>query len=295
MSSFKLLAKTYQAFNDDKAPAFAAALAFFTIFSIAPLSILIIGIVSLVLGQSAAQGTLTGQLGSLVGPQAAQFVQDAIKNTNTGGGSLWATVVGAAAVVFGATGVVSQLKDMLNTIWGIKPVPKGIGGVFYMVWVKLLSLLFILLAGILLLVFLLSNSLLYSLGSHLSFLGPAGAVAVRIGYYVLFLLLVTLLFGLMYKFLPDGKLRWKDVWIGGLFTAVLFVAGGFFMGLYFGRVRVGSVFGAGGSLVLILLWIFYSAQIFLFGAEFTQVRARSRGRDIEPGKHTVRRRALGTS
>jgi membrane protein len=292
MNSLKLLAKTYQAFNDDKAPAFAAALAFFTIFSIAPLSFLIIGILSLVLGQSAAQGTLTDQLGSMLGPQAAQFVQNAIKNTNTGGGSLLATVIGAVAVIFGATGVVSQLKDVLNTIWGIKPVPKGIGGVLYMLWVKLLSLLFILLAGILLLVFLLSNSLLYSLGHYLSALGPVGGVAVRIGYYVLFFLLVTLLFGLMYKFLPDGKLRWKDVWIGAFFTAVLFVVGGFLIGLYFGRVGVGSVFGAAGSLVLILLWIFYSAQIFLFGAEFTQVRARSRGRDIEPGKHTVRRQTL---
>jgi membrane protein len=229
-----------------------------------------------------------------LGPQAAQFVQNAIKNTSTGGGSLWATVVGAAAVVFGATGVVSQLKDVLNTIWGIKPVPKGIGGVFYMLWVKLVSLLFILLVGILLLVFLLSSSLLYSLGHYFSALGPVGGVAVRIGYYLLFLLLVTLLFGLMYKYLPDGKLRWRDVGIGALFTAVLFIVGGLLIGLYLGRVGVGSVFGAAGSLVLILLWIFYSAQIFLFGAEFTQVRARSQGRDIEPGKHTVRRQALGT-
>jgi membrane protein len=284
-----LLSKTYQKFGEDKAPAFAAALAFFTIFSIAPILIIVIGIVSLALGSSAAQGQLVNQLQGMVGPQAAQFIQQAIQNTNTGGGSVWATVVGFAALLIAATGLVVQLKDVLNTIWGIKPAPKGgIGGIVLALWSRLVSLLLILFVGILLLIFFSASSVLYNAGHYLSRLGVIADVFIRIGYYVFFIALITLLFGMLYKYLPDVRIRWKNVWVGAAGTALLFVLGNFLISFYLGRVGVGSTFGASGSLVLVLLWIFYSAQIFLFGAEFTQVYTRSQGERIEPAGNAMK-------
>ena len=289
VSMLSLISRTYQKFGEDKAPAFAAALAFFTIFSIAPILIIVIGIVSLALGASAAQGQLVNQLQGMVGPQAAQSIQQAIQNTNTGGGGVWATVVGFAALLIAATGLVVQLKDVLNTIWGIKPAPKGgIGAILLALWSRLVSLLLILFVGILLLIFFSASSVLHSAGHYLSRLGVVADVLIRIGYYVFFIALITLLFGMLYKYLPDVRIRWKNVWVGAAGTALLFVLGNFLISLYLGRVGVGSTFGASGSLVLILLWIFYSAQIFLFGAEFTRVYTRSQGERIEPAGNAMK-------
>ena len=288
-SLFGLLPKTYKKFTEDKAPAFAAALAFFAILSLAPILIIVIGIVSLALGGSAAQGRLVGQLSTLIGPHAASLVQTAVHNTNAGGGSIWATCVGGVGLLIGATTVVAQLKDVLNTIWGIKAQPRGgMGSVLYALWSRLVSLGLILFVGVLLLIFLCSGSVLYGMGHYLTKLTVVADVFIRIGYWAFFTALTTLLFAMLYKYLPDTRIGWKNVWVGAFGTAVLFVIGNFLLSFYLGRVGVGSAFGAAGSLVLILVWLFYSAQIFLFGAEFTQVYTRSRGERIEAAGNAVK-------
>jgi len=281
--SLKILSQTYSKFNDDKAPAFAAALAFFATFSIAQIGILFVGIVSLVLGPSAAHGTLYSNLNRMVGSGAAQFIENSIQNTNLGGGSVWATVVGAVTLFISATAVMAQVKDALNTIWGIKPKSQNLQkSIWYIVWTRIVGFLLIILAGFLFLVFVAGTAALNSLGHYLSSLGTVAEVFVRIGFYVFFILLLTLFFAILYKYLPDAKIEWKNVWVGAFGTAVLFVIGTYLIGLYLGKVGVGSAFGAAGSLVLVLLWVFYSAQIFLFGAVFTQVYSLSRGKKIKP-------------
>lgn len=281
--SLEILSQTYSKFNDDKAPAFAAALAFFTTFSLAQIGILFVGIVSLVLGPSAAQGTLYSELNSMVGSGAARFIESSIQNTNIGGKSVWATIVGVITLFISATAVMAQLKDSLNTIWGIKPKQQNLQkSIWYIVWTRIMGFILIVIAGILFLIFVAATSALNSLGYHLSSLGAVTEVFIRIGFYVFFILILTVFFAILYKFFPDAKIEWRNVWVGAFGTSVLFVIGTCLIGLYLGKVGVGSTFGAAGSLVLVLLWIYYSAQIFLFGAVFTQVYSLSRGKKIKP-------------
>jgi membrane protein len=271
---FSLVKQTFTEFNEDKAPRLGAALAYYTIFSLAPLLLISIAIAGMVFGREAAQGQIFGQLRGVLGPQAAAAVQEMVKGAAKPASGAVATIVGIVTLLFGAAGVFGQLKDALNTIWNVEP--KKAGGFLKMLEDRFLSFAMVLGTGFLLLVSLVIDSGIAAAGHFLGSRLPGGEALWQSIQLVVSLGVVTVLFALIFRFLPDVHPTWRDVWLGAIVTAVLFVIGKFALGLYLGKSAVGSSYGAAGSLVVLLLWVYYSAQILFFGAEFTQVYARSR-------------------
>ncbi|MBD2022271.1 YihY/virulence factor BrkB family protein [Leptolyngbya sp. FACHB-36] len=284
---FKLVKDTFTEWNEDKVPLWAAALAYYTVFSLAPLLLIAIAIAGSIFGDDAARGQIVGQIQGLVGREGAEVIQGMIQNTQKpGSGGLVATIIGVVTLIFGATGVFGQLQDALNTIWEVKPKP-GLG-VRSFVQSRFLSFAMVLVLGFLLLVSLVLSAVLAGIGNFFGNFVPGYVLVGQVLNFVLSFGVVTLLFASIYKFLPDVDIPWKDLWVGSAVTALLFNFGKFLIGLYLGSSSVGSTYGAAGSLVVILIWVFYSAQIILFGAEFTQVYAKYRGSDLPPSKHAVR-------
>ncbi|MGE5656014.1 MAG: YihY/virulence factor BrkB family protein [Actinomycetota bacterium] len=272
---FSLLKETFKEWQEDKAPTLAAALAYYTIFSLAPLLIILIAIAGLAFGQEAAQGLLVGQLQSLVGRGGAETIQDLVANASHPQSGIVATLIGIATLLWGASNVFTNLKEALNMIWNATPPPNQ--GAFNFLRDRLLSFAMILSIGFLLLVSLVVSSVLAALSQWLN-----GLLHVPVGVWQLIdfgisFSVVTLLFALIYKFLPDIKLDWNDVWIGAAITSVLFTIGKSLIGLYLGNSSIASAYGAAGSFVVVLLWINFSAQILFLGAEFTQVWAKRYG------------------
>lgn len=285
-SIIQIFKETFQEWNEDKAPLWAAALAYYTVFSLAPLLLIAIAIAGAVFGEAAARGELVNQIQGLIGPQGAEAVQTMIQNTqkpNSGG--VISTVFGIIALLFGASGVFGQLQDALNTIWEVKPKPgKAIKDFLQ---ARFLSFASVLVIGFLLLVSLVLSAVLAGISTF--FGGLLGNIAI-VGQILNFAIsfgVITLLIAAIYKFLPDVEVPWKDLWVGAGVTSLLFTIGKFLIGLYLGNSGVSSTYGAAGSLVVVLIWVFYSAQIILFGAEFTQVYAKHRGSGIRPSKHAV--------
>ena len=274
-----LLLETFQEWNRDNAPRLAAALAYYTAFSIAPLLIVIIGVVGAVFGEEAARGEIVGQIQGAVGPDAAQVIQDLIQNANRAEGSLLATIVGVVTLLLGATGVFAQLEGSLNTIWNIPPQQ---GGVVAFLKNKLLSLGMILVVGFLLLISLVLTTAVAAIGSMIDSTLPGLEFLSQLLSFIVSFGITTLLFASIYKFLPKAVIEWRDVLVGASITSLLFVIGQFALSLYLGSTSATSVYGAAGSFVLLLLWVYYSAQIVMFGAEFTQVFARRYGSRIVP-------------
>jgi membrane protein len=269
-----LLKESFSGWSEDKAPRLGAALAYYTIFSLAPLLVIVIGVAAFVFGREAAQGEVLGQLQGLLGEAGAQAIQGMIQNASqsktTGA---FATVIGVATLLFGASGVFGELQDALNTVWGVKPKPgRGILGT-----IKQRFLSFAMVAGIafLLLVSLTVSAALAAVGKFTEGLLPTEIL--HVVNFVTSFAVITLLFAMIYKLLPDARIAWSDVWIGAAVTALLFTIGKFAIGLYLGKSSVASAYGAAGSLVILLVWIYYSAQILFFGAEFTEVYARRYG------------------
>lgn len=281
-----LFKQTFSEWQEDKVPVFAAALSYYTVFALAPLLIIVISLLGLFFGQGQAQAQLVTQLQSLFGPEVADTVQGMIEARAQQGGNVLGTIVGFVVLLFGATGVFAQLQNALNAIWEVKPAPGA--GIWHLVKVRLLSLGMILTLGFLLLVSLVISAVLAALNGAFSGDLPGADLLWQVANTVVSLAVITLLFALMFKYLPDARIRWRDVWIGAVFTALLFTLGKFLLGLYLGNSGVASAYGAAGSLVLLLLWVFYSAQIVLFGGEFTQVYAKRRGGGVEPAAHAVR-------
>ena len=282
---FKLLKATVTEWQEDKVPLWAAALAYYTIFSLAPL--LLIAIAGVVFGEDAARGEIVGQIQGLVGKEGATAIQSMIQNAHRpGSGGTVATVVGVVTLLFGASGVFGQLQDALNTIWGVKPKPGQ--GIKSFLQSRFLSFAMVLVIGFLLLVSLVLSAALAAISTFFNHLLPDVAIVGQLVNFVVSFAFITLLFAGIYKFLPDVNVAWKDLWIGAATTALLFNIGKFLIGLYLGSSGASSTYGAAGSLVVILLWVFYSAQIILFGAEFTQVYAKYRGSEITPSAHAVR-------
>jgi membrane protein len=277
---FELVKDTFKDWSEDKAARLGAALAYYTIFSIGPLLVIAVAVASIVFGEEAARGQITDTLGGVIGPDGAKITEDAMKNANKGGGSIFATVFGIGTLLFGAAGVFGQLKDALNTIWEVKP--KKNLGFMYMIKERFFSFTMVLGTGFLLLVSLVVSAGLAALGSFFSSLLPGFDLLWQVVNFIVGLAVVTLMFALLFKFLPDVKLTWKDVWIGAFVTAVLFLLGQFLLGFYLGSGAVGSAWGAAGALVIILVWIYYSAQIFFLGAEFTQVYTNKYGSRVRP-------------
>jgi membrane protein len=285
-----LIKTTFKEFSDDDAPRMAAALSYFTVFSLPPLLILIIMIAGLLFDPQQIEGQLMQQIGSALGPEGAEQIRTMIRNADRpGSGGTLMTVLSIAALIVGATGAFGQLQAALNKAWEVRKDPEK-GGILSIVMKRALSFGMILVIVFLLLISLVLSTLLTAAGSALADALPAaiGSGALWAFDLGLSLLVITLLFMTMFKVLPDAKIAWSDVWHGALVTAVLFVAGKFLLGLYIGRSDPGSAFGAAGSLAIILVWIYYSAMIFLLGAEFTQVYANRRGSGIQPDAGAVR-------
>jgi membrane protein len=275
----RLLVTAGKDWIDDKAPRLAAALSYYTAFSLPPLLVLLVGIAGLIYGADAVRDRMVDQITGLVGEDSARLLGEAIAEAQETTGTGAAVAIGLGVLLFGATGVFGQLQDSLNTIWEAKP--RRAGGVWNLVRSRLLSLAAVLGAGFLLLV---SLAVSAAVGALVDMAGRFEALAPFLMAIdlVASLLVITILFALIFKYLPDVEIAWRDVWVGAAITAVLFVAGKFGIGLYLGTSDVGSAYGAAGSLIVILVWIYYSALILFYGAEFTQAWAQDRGRPLQP-------------
>lgn len=282
---WKLLQETFKEWSEDKASRLAAALAYYTIFSIAPLLIIVIAIAGVVFGEDAARGQIVGQIQGLVGKDGAQFIQTAIQNANKPQTGAIASIISVVVLLVGATGLFTELQDSLNTIWEVKAKPGR--GVNNMIRLRFLSFAMVIGIGFLLLVSLVISTGLAALVKYFGNILPGIDFLWRIVNFVLSFSITTALFGLIFKVLPDVKITWNDVFIGSVITSFLFSIGRFLLGQYLGNGSFGSTYGAAGSLVVLLAWVNYAAQILFFGAEFTQVYARRYGSGIVPTKDAI--------
>ncbi|MEH1964552.1 MAG: YihY/virulence factor BrkB family protein [Nostoc sp.] len=282
---WKLLQETFKEWSEDKASRLAAALAYYTIFSIAPLLIIVIAIAGSVFGEEAARGQIVGQIQGLVGKDGAAFIQTAIQNANKPQTGAIASIISVVVLLLGATGLFTELQDSLNTIWEVKPKPGR--GVTNIIRLRFLSFAMVIGIGFLLLVSLVISTALAALVTYFSNLIPGVDFLWQILNFIVSFAITTFLFGLIFKVLPDVKIAWSDVLIGAMLTSFLFSIGKFLLGQYLGNGSFGSAYGAAGSLVVILAWVNYAAQILFFGAEFTQVYARRYGSGITPTKNAI--------
>lgn len=269
---FSLVKNSFTEFSNDRVPRMGAALAYYIVFSIAPVLIISISIAGLIFGEEAARGEIFGQIESTVGPGAAQSIQDMLANVSTPSGNIIMMIVGAVTLLIGASGVFAELQDSLNTIF--RAPPQQGTGIWNAIRRRFLSFAMVLAIGFLLLVALVLSAVLSAVTKFVApdalpgtvYLWQAITLLVSFGF-------VTLLFALIYKVLPDDELRWRDVFMGALVSAFLFTVGKFLLGLYLGQTSTVSSYGAAGSLVVLLIWVYYSAQILLFGAEFSRLYA----------------------
>ena len=282
-SIFKLLKEAFQEWQEDKVSLLAAALAYYTVFSITPLLVIAIAIAGAVFGKDTAKGEILAQINSLVGEQGAQVIETGLNNANQPQVGSFASIVSVVILLIGASGVFAQLQQALNTVWNVKAKPNA--GIMEFIRKRLLSFGMVLVIGFLLLVSLILSAVLSGISKLEIVVLPGFTPMWQILNFAISFGFISLLFALIYKYLPDAKIAWKDVWVGAIITALLFTFGKFLIGLYLGRGSLGSTYGAAGSLIVFLAWVFYSAQILLFGAEFTQVYSRKYGRKIRPDSH----------
>jgi membrane protein len=287
-NAFSLLKQTFSEWLEDKVPQLGAALAYYTVFSLAPLVLLLLAIVGFIFRNdpAGAWGKITEQMSYFLDKSAIDVVQGIAQKASQPKKGFLATGIGILLALFGASGVFGQLQNALNTIWGVKAKPgAGIGG-----FIRSRFLSFAMVAGVcfLLLVSLVLESVLKSFSHYVQAMFPGGIVIALVVYSIFDLAVVVLLFALIFKFLPDVKIQWRDVWIGAVMTAIFFAIGKWALGLYLGSGTAASAYGAASSLITLLLWIYYSSQILLFGAEFTQVYASRAGRAFIPDKYAVR-------
>ncbi len=281
-----VLKETFNEFIDDNGIKLAAALSYYTVFSLPPLLIIIISLSGFFFGAEAVRGEIFGQINGLVGNDAAIQIQETIKNVKLSHASTFATILSAIILLIGASGVFVEIQDSINYIWGIKAKPKR--GLVKFLKNRLMSFSMIGSVGFLLMVGLIVNSLMDVLNNRLEKIFPVDMIYL---FYTMNLLLVfliiTLLFTVIFKTLPDGKIAWKDSIIGAGFTAFLFMIGKFAIGAYLGNSAQDDIYGAAGSIILILIWVYYSAIILYFGAEFTKVYAHEHGMKIIPNDYSV--------
>lgn len=284
---WRMLKTAFQEWNEDKASRLAAALAYFTLFSLAPLLILVIAIAGLFFDSAAVRQQIMGQVESLVGGSSAEFVRTILDNANRPGGNsgIVASLISIGLLLVGATGVLNQLQMSLNTIWNVEARPDI--GLMNLVRKRLLSLGMITVIGFLLLVSLVVSSVIAGFSEYLNSLAPSLDTIVQLLNFVVSLGITALLFAMIFKFLPDVVITWGDVWFGAIATAILFSFGKFLIGLYLGNSSFGSTYGAAGSVIILLVWVFFSAQILFYGAELTQVYCRRFGSKIQPNKFAV--------
>jgi membrane protein len=280
---FGTLTRSVRDFLDDDCMTRAAALSYYTVFSLPPLLILILLLAGTLLDPNDVRGGLESQIDALMGPAGGDQVRTMLTHAERPGGGLFPTLIGIGALLFGATGAFSQLQSALNRAWEVEPDPYQ-GGLKTFLFKRLLSFGMILTVAFLLLVSLAVSAALAAFGGALESFLPEGLSAplLQALNLLLSLAVITVLFAAIFKVLPDATVAWRDVWVGAAVTAVLFTVGKFLIGLYLGKSNPGEAYGAAGSLALLLLWIYYSSIIVLFGAEFTQAWAETHGRAVTP-------------
>jgi membrane protein len=280
-----LLKCTVVEWIDDNAARVAAALAYYTLLSMAPLVILSISIAGFVLGEDSARDHLVREVGGMVGPQAADALNAVINSAHESESGVLSSIIGVVVLLVGASGVFIELQDALDTIWGVKPKPKR--GILGMIRERLFSFSMVVAVAFLLLVSLVISAVLSGVGRFMSDALPGGAAVWQALNVMVSLGVITVLFAMIFKVVPDVEIRWRDVWVGSFVTAALFSAGKYLLGFYLGTSSVASSYGAAGSVVALVVWVYYSAQIVFLGAEFTQVFARMYGVKIKPSKNAM--------
>ena len=289
----RLFAEAWQGWNVDNAPRLGAALAYYTLFSLAPLLIVGVAVAGAVFGQEAAQGRLVYELRALLGDAGAHTVEDLVEHSRHLGSGLVATGIALVTLFLGASGVFVELKGALNVVWDVPPDrrPSGLVG---LIRERLASFAMVLAVGFLLLVSLLANALLAASNGVLARYLPSASALAELANAGSSFVMTTLLFALIFKYLPDCSIAWKDVWAGAAFTSLLFTAGRQLIGLYLGHSSIASAYGAAGSVVVLVVWVYYAAQIFLLGAELTQAwsgRGRAHALSGTPGSAPAPTRA----
>ncbi|MFZ7127647.1 MAG: YihY/virulence factor BrkB family protein [Desulfobacterales bacterium] len=270
--------------NEDNAPRFAASVAFFTIFSIAPLLTIVVAVAGVVFGDAAARAALIEEIERLSGSGNAKAVETILEHAEFSAGDIITTIAAVLIMLWGATRVFAELQEAMNHIWNVTPRIDSM--VLGLLWKRTLSFVMILAVGFLLLVSLVMSALLSAFESQMAEVIPSGAMRILMwsADNAISFGLITLLVAMIYKILPDAEIAWRDVWLGAVVTAALFVIGKYLIGLYLGRSTTASAFGAAGSFMVFLIWIFFSVQILFFGAELTQVVANRYGSGVLPIK-----------
>src|SRR5215468_4992632 len=286
-AAWELLKRTFSEWTDDNAFELSAALAFYTIFSIAPVLLIAVGVASFFLAPDTATDQIVGEMDTMIGAQGANAVRQVIESSRGFGKGLWAVSVGIITLITGATAVFGELQSALNQIWDVKAKPDR-GVVMSFVIDRVRSFSIAICVGFLLLVSLVISAVISGLQNYMNHWLPGVPWVWQIANTASSFFVVAVLFAAIYKFLPDAVISWKDVWIGAAVTALLFSAGKYLIGIYLGKTATASAFGAAGSLVVLLFWVYYSALISFLGAEFTQVYARRYGPGIQAKQHAVR-------
>jgi membrane protein len=269
-----LFKRTYSDWDNDNAPRLGAALAFYTILSISPLVILVLAIVSLIFNRSSAQAHLLSQVRSLVGLEGASIIQSLLEAGKRASTGMIASFMGLLTLVFGASGVFCEIRSALNLIWDVKP--KAGSGIWQLFRQRIFSFGMVISIGFILLASLLASTALDAVTKFFSGLIPISPFVLAILDFVVSVTGIAILFGLILKYVPETKVQWSEVRVGAIATALLFTIGKILLGLYLGKATPGSPYGAAGSLVVMVIWVYYSVQIFYFGAEFTHVYACSK-------------------
>ncbi len=280
--AISLLKETYTQWSDHNAPRLGASVAFYSLLSFAPLLLLVVAMIALVWDQNSAQGALVNEARQMIGDRGAETVKSLLANAQKPSSGLLASIIAFITLLFGASGVFTELQDALNLMWDAKA--KTASGFMGMIKQRLFSFGMVLSVGFLLLVSLLLSTGLAYMGQSFGHLLPLPAVVLHVFNFVISFAVITVLFALMFKYVPDAKVSWRNVGIGAIGTALLFTIGKLLLGLYLGKASVGSTYGAAGSLVAVIVWIYYSAQILFFGAEFTHVYAQAHGADTKDRK-----------
>jgi len=283
---FGILKETVSTFVDNKGLKLSASLAYYTLFSMAPLLLLVISLAGAFFGKEAIEGSVFAELNGLVGNEAATQIQQIIKNMELSGSTTLSLVIGAVSLIIGATTVFGDIQDSVNKIWSVKAKPEK--GWLKLVKDRLLSGSIIIGLGFLLIVALVVNGAVSAFDYILKGWLPDFSVILLTALTALVnFLVLALLFGVIYKVLPDAKIKWRDVRAGALFTAALFMLGRYVIGIYINKADVGSPYGAAGSLIIILIWVYYSAAILYISTSFTKVYAAAKGENIKPSDHAV--------
>lgn len=283
---WKILVGSFNGFMNDRCFKLCAALSYYTLFSLAPLLLVLIYLAGKVYGAEAFEGKVFEEIHGFIGAEAAAQVQEIIQNAAIKGNSPWAIIVGLITLFIGATGVFIEIQDSINLIWRVKAKPQK--GWLKMLTNRLLSFSMIATMGFLLIVSLVINGLVTALSERLKiYFEDITVFLVQAFNLALTFIIITVLLAIIFKFLPDVKIKWKQVRAGAIFTALLFMLGRYAISLYIDKIGPGSTYGAAGSLIVILVWVYYAAAILYFGAEFTQVYAEKHGGRIEPASYAV--------